>query len=119
MRRRNGDRRVRPRFEVVGDLWGTVEAVLRLPLRNVGLNGALIESHMPLAMDSIHRIAWDTFGQEVSAEVRVRHVTGMLGADGEQVYRVGVEFVAPSPVLTEQIQHWLTVVSGQTGASGA
>jgi hypothetical protein len=83
------------------------------------LNGALIESHMPLAVDSIHRIAWDATGQEISAEVRVRHVTEILGADGEHVYRVGVEFVAPSPVLTEQIQHWLTVVSGQIDASGA
>ena len=41
MKRRLGDRRVRPRFEIVGELWGTLETVLRLPLRNVGIGGAL------------------------------------------------------------------------------
>lgn len=118
MRRRHADRRVRPRFEVVGDLWGTVETVLRLPLRNVGMTGALIESHVPLAVDSVHRIAWDVDGQEMSAEVRVRHVKEIGGADGEQTYQVGVEFVAPNPVLVEQIQRWLAGVSGQADATG-
>ena len=43
-----GDRRIRPRFDIVGDLLGTLETVLRLPLRNVGRRGALIHSHVPL-----------------------------------------------------------------------
>ena len=118
MRRRQADRRVKARFEVVGDLWGTVETVLRLPLRNVGLTGALIESHVPLAIDSVHRIAWDAGGEEMSAEVRVRHVKGAPGADGEQTYLVGVEFVAPNPVLADQIQRWLAGAAGAVDTSG-
>ena len=119
MRRRQADRRVRPRFEVVGNLWGTVETVLRLPLRNVGLTGALIESHVPLAVDSVHRIAWDVDAQEMSAEVRVRHVKAIGGADGEQTYLVGVEFVAKNPVLADQIQRWLAGVAEAADTSGA
>ena len=50
MRRKIGDRRIRPRFDIVGDLWGSLETVLRLPLRNVSRGGALIHSHVPLAV---------------------------------------------------------------------
>lgn len=117
MRRRQGDRRVRPRFEVVGDLWGTAETVLRLPFRNVGLRGALLQSQVPLAVDSVYRIAWDVNAAEMFAEVRVRHVKETGGHDGQQTYLVGVEFVAPNPMLTEQIQQWLAAVSGQVDAT--
>ena len=48
MRRKMADRRVRPRFDIVGDLWGTLETVLRLPVRNVSRGGAMIHSHVPL-----------------------------------------------------------------------
>ena len=54
MRRKIGDRRIRPRFDIVGDLWGTLETVLQLPLRNVGRGGALIHSHVPLPSHSVH-----------------------------------------------------------------
>ena len=119
MRRRDADRRSRPRFEIVGELWGTVETVLRLPLRNVGLKGALVESHVPLAVDSVHRIAWEVERRETSAQVRVRHVQHVGGADGEQTYLVGVEFVSPSPVLIEQIQRWLVESAGYGDMSEA
>lgn len=119
MKRRHGDRRVRPRFEVVGDLWGTVETVLRLPLKNVGLNGALIESPVPLAEGSIHRIGWDVDGSDMSAEVLVRHVSRIKGADGEHTYMVGVEFVSSGPALAEYLQRWLTDDVGAAGTSGA
>ena len=107
MRRRLVDRRAQPRFEIVGDLWGTVETVLRLPLREVGLNGALIQSHIPLAVDSIHRIACDGEGGETSAQIRVRHVRKAIGADGEESYWIGVEFLARSPAMVEQIRQWM------------
>ena len=63
MRRKIGDRRIRPRFDIVGDLWGTLETVLQLPLRNVSRGGALIHSHVPLPSHSVHRIAFNADGQ--------------------------------------------------------
>ena len=119
VRRREADRRSRPRFEIVGELWGTVETLLRLPLRDLGLNGALVESHVPLAVGSVHRILWDAEGGETSTEVRVCHVRQETGADGEETYLVGVEFVTPHPLVRQQIHRWLVEASSPSNASGA
>ena len=48
MERRLGDRRGRPRFEIVGELWGTLDTALSMPLLNVGRGGALVRSTVPL-----------------------------------------------------------------------
>ena len=107
MKRRLGDRRVRPRFEIVGELWGTLETVLRLPLRNVGIGGALFESHVPLAAESIHRLNWTCEDRESAVQVRVRHVRPVESADGERTYLIGIEFLSLNPVVSEQIRKWL------------
>jgi hypothetical protein len=107
MRRKLGDRRVRPRFDIVGDLFGTLETVLRLPIRNVGRRGALIASHVPLPIESVHRLMLQSDGQDVTVDVRVRHVESDLSADGEGSFLIGVEFVSVPPVLGQQIERWL------------
>ena len=117
MKRRDADRRGHPRFEVVGDLWGSLESVLRLPLRNIGLSGALVESRSPLAPDSIHRITWDADEHETSTQGRVCHVRQTSAANGERVYLIGVEFVSRTPAVAEQIQRWLS--EPQSDVSGA
>jgi hypothetical protein len=108
VRRRLGDRRIRPRFEIVGELWGTLEAVLQLPLRNVGMGGALFESHVPLAPESIHRLTWKCDDRETAVQVRVRHVRTLESADGERGYLIGVEFLTSNPLIADQVQHWLS-----------
>ena len=107
MKRRLGDRRIRPRFEIVGELWGTLETVLRLPLRNVGMGGALFESHVPLVAESIHRLTWKCAERETFVQVRVRHARPLESADGERSYLIGVEFLTVNPLVVEQIQQWL------------
>lgn len=119
MRRKLGDRRNRPRFDIVGDLWGSLETVLRLPLRNVGRGGALIHSHVPLPSDSVHRLTFQSDGQDVSTEVRVRHVHTEVSADGERTYLIGVEFMAAHPALLQQIERWLAANEGETAAAEA
>jgi hypothetical protein len=119
VRRKLGDRRNRPRFDIVGDLWGTLETVLRLPLRNVGRHGALIHSHVPLPLESIHRLTFQSDGQDVSTDVRVRHVHAQLSADGERTYLIGVEFMAAHPVLLQQIDRWLATGEGEAAAAEA
>ena len=118
MRRKLGDRRIRPRFDIVGDLFGTLETVLRLPVRNVGRQGALIHSHVPLPIESVHRLTFQSDGQDVSADVRVRHVETELSLDGERTYLIGVEFVMVPPVLGQQIERWLDSSEGQAADGG-
>ena len=118
MRRKLGDRRIRPRFDVVGDLFGTLETVLRLPVRNVGRQGALIHSHVPLPLESVHRLTFESDSQDVSVDVRVRHVEAALSVDGARTYLIGVEFVTIPPVLGEQIERWLDSGAGQAADGG-
>ena len=114
MKRRLGDRRLKPRFELVGELWGTLETVLRLPLRNVGIGGALFESHVPLPVESIHRLSWRYEDRETAVQVRVRHVRPVesADADGERTYLIGIEFLSLNPVIAGQIDKWLTLSAG-------
>ena len=112
MERRIGDRRVKPRFELVGELWGTLETVLRLPLRNVGVGGALFESHVPLAIESIHRLSWKCQDRDTAVQVRVRHVRPLESADGERSYLIGIEFMSLNPTIVAQVQEWLTAAGG-------
>jgi PilZ domain-containing protein len=114
VRRKIGDRRIRPRFDIVGDLWGSLETVLRLPLRNVSRGGALILSHVPLPSQSIHRIAFNSDGQDVSVPIRVSHVDTQVSADGERTYLIGVEFLSQQPALLAMIDRW--AIAGSEGA---
>jgi hypothetical protein len=108
VKRRLGDRRIRPRFEIVGELWGTLETVLQLPLRNVGVHGGLFESPVPLAAESIHRLTWRCEDRETAVQVRVRHVRPLDSVDGERTYLLGMEFLSVNPMIVEQIQQWLS-----------
>ena len=117
MRRKVGDRRIRPRFDIVGDLWGTLETVLRLPLKNVSRGGALIQSHVALLPQSVHRIALHADGQELSVPIRVSHVDPHTSADGARTYLIGVEFISAQPALLQLVDRLL--VSGIGEGAGA
>jgi hypothetical protein len=119
MRRKLGDRRIRPRFDIVGDLFGTLETVLRLPIRNVGRRGALIHSHVPLPIDSVHRVTFQSDGQDDSVDVRVVRVESEVSMDGDRTYLIGVEFVSIPSVLGEQIERWLETDEGRAAQAEA
>jgi len=107
MKRRLGDRRGRPRFEIVGELWGTLDTVIGLPLVNVGKGGALVQSSIPLPPDSIHHVSIDCDGQPTHTSVQVKHVRPVVGVDGREHYLVGVAFLSmPAPLLA-QIDAWM------------
>ena len=117
VRRKIGDRRIRPRFDIVGDQWGTLETVLRLPLRNVGRGGALLESPVPLVSQSMHSLTFHSAGQVFSVPVRVSHVDTEVLAGGEVRYLIRVEFLSAQPALLELIDRWHVSRSG--AAAGA
>jgi PilZ domain len=100
VKRRLADRRGKPRYDVVGELWGTLELVVQLTLRNLSPSGALIESHVPLTPDSVHWLRFDGGGRQIVTQMQVRHVTPSPGRDGG-TYFIGVEFLSPPSKLVE------------------
>ena len=117
MKRRLGDRRVRPRFEIVGDLWGTLDTVVGMPLLNVGVGGALVQSAVPLTPQSVHHVAVSCDGQQTPTSVQVRHVRPVAGTDGRDFYLIGLEFLTMPAALVTQIQTWMNG-NGQHVAEG-
>jgi hypothetical protein len=112
MRRKLADRRGRPRFEIVGQLWGTLETVVGLPLRNVSLGGALVQSAVPLPTESEHHVTIMCDGVQAPTKVRVRHIDRRVDEDGLPAYLIGLEFVFVGPVLRAQIENWLRAPGG-------
>jgi hypothetical protein len=100
-RRNIDDRRLQPRFEVVGDLWGTLEAPHALQVVNVSAGGALIESARPWAIGDVHWIEMQDASEFGRAQIRVRHVREAPGKPG--LFWVGVEFLSIAPALEEQV----------------
>jgi hypothetical protein len=108
-----GDRRQRPRFDVVGQLAGTLDAAVSMALRDVGRGGAQVESYVQLASGSLHRATLACDGIEAAVQVCVRHVKPVVSSTGEQRYLIGLEFVSPSPAVLELIERWLLLHGGE------
>lgn len=102
LKERLGDRRADLRFEIIGQLWGSVEAVQHLPLRNLGRGGALVESETALRPEAVHAVRLVFIDQASDMQVRVRHMTAVQ-RDGVERFLVGLEFIEPSAVALEQI----------------
>ena len=100
MRRKMADRRIRPRFDIVGDLWGTLETVLRLPLRNVSRGGRAdsLARAAAFAVCPSPRVS-APMDRTLTVPVRVSHVDAQVSADGERTYLIGVEFSRQQPAL--------------------
>jgi PilZ domain-containing protein len=114
MRRGMGDRRLRPRFDVVGQLAGTLDASVSMALRDVGRGGAQVESLVQLPTGSLHRATFNCDGIEAAVQVCVRHVKPVFASTGEQRYLIGVEFVSPSAAVLELIERWLLIHGGES-----
>jgi hypothetical protein len=103
MKRRIGDRRGKPRFEIVGDLWGTIDTSTSLTLRNLGRGGALLDSPLPLAPDSVHWVTALADGESHAVQMRVRHSKTAGGIGETPRYLIGIEFLKLSPGLEDFI----------------
>lgn len=94
---RLGDRREYLRFEVSGQLWGSLDRCEHVMLRNISIAGALIEATLPTALKSIRaaQVALRDGGLLLNAVVR--HLSPVPAtADPDRVL-VGLEFVHVSP----------------------
>jgi hypothetical protein len=109
MDRRTSDRRGKPRFEIVGDLWGSIETRATLTVCNLGAGGALVESTVPLEPGSMHWLTAEVDGEPQLVQVRVRHAAR---GDGPSAYVAGLEFVAQTPAVEAFLREHLNGAGG-------
>lgn len=103
VRRRLGDRRTHRRFEIVGQLWGALEAVEPVVLHNLAESGALLEARFSLPKDSVHRIRIASPERTSEVQARVRHVSRPTGGDPGPAFLIGLEFMPLPPLAHEHI----------------
>ena len=96
-----GDRRTQVRFEVFGAFWGTFDAGDAVRVHNLTPQGALIEAHQPLAVESIQSVCLMLDGQPAIADARVRHLRPSAARDR---YLVGVEFTSASTSFLDAVE---------------
>ena len=100
MMRAPGDRRARVRFEVFGAFWGTFDAGDAVRVHDLTPQGALIEAHQPLAVESVQSVCLMFDGQPAVADARVRH---LRPKENGNHYLVGVEFLSASTAFLEAV----------------
>jgi hypothetical protein len=81
-------------------LWGVLELHEEARLRNVSATGVLLDSPVPMALDSAQTIRLEVDGQGVTVEARVRHVRQENYDSEGPRYAIGLELIEPpTPVL--------------------
>jgi PilZ domain len=101
--RRLSDRRGRLRFELVGELAAVFGTIDPLTVRDISWGGALVESSVPLPVDSIQSLRFVTEDGVGEITVRVRHLTRTGFADGRERYRIGFDFLDLHQAMREEI----------------
>lgn len=101
--RRIGERRLKPRFEVVGgELWGRLETSASLIVRNVGMHGALVHGRIALPPGSTQLLVADLDGRPEQLRVRVTRCEPVPGPEG--FYEIAVEFLSLSNELRSFVE---------------
>lgn len=98
---------------MVGAFWGTFEAGDSVHIHNLTRHGALLESHQPLAVESIQAICLTLDGEPAIADARVRHVRSVTSAAHNR-YLVGVEFLTTSVTFHEAIDRLVAYRASHT-----
>ena len=101
--RRVGDRRSAVRLDVVGALWGTLEFQKYIRVRDLNQDGALLEFPFQVLPDTIQAVSFEHNGEQVSLQVRVRHVQRANRPEGAVIYLAGVEFLSVPAALPELV----------------
>jgi hypothetical protein len=101
--RRLSDRRGRLRFELVGELAASLKTIEVLSVRDISWKGALVESAVPLPVESVQTLRF--VSGDISGEItaRVRHVTRTDETDDSDLYRIGLEFLDLQPAMREEL----------------
>jgi hypothetical protein len=116
-KRRARERRISRRFEIVGQLWGTLEWSEPWPLRNIGRGGALVEGPRPLALESTYGISLSPTTPANAIRARVCHLSRVDGDHASNPYLIGFEFLPSDERGEEQIETLLAELTAVTGES--
>jgi len=101
----SGDRRSRPRLEVVGLLWGALDILEPARVIDISKGGVLIESPVAVPPGSEQLIQLSLHGQRISVDVRACHMRQAIAPTGTGVhYLIGYEFVHPPAALAEALE---------------
>jgi len=89
---------------------GSVASMETLHLVNLGTNGALVESALPLPPNAEFTMQLVLDGHVSEATVKIRRVVEIRREDGALRYRIGLEFLALS-AEAEQVIHQFVAVN--------
>ena len=100
-----GDRRSRPRLEVVGLLWGALDIMEPARVVDISRGGVLIESPVAVPPGSEQLIQLSLDGQRIRVDVRACHMRQSSSHAGPSAhYLIGYEFVHPPAALAEALE---------------
>lgn len=106
-------RRQALRFEVLGRMAGSVASMETLQLVNLGTNGALVESALPLPPNAEFKMQLVLDGHVSETTVKIRRVNEIRRENGALRYRIGLEFLALSAEAEEAIHQFVNVNQAQ------
>jgi c-di-GMP-binding flagellar brake protein YcgR len=89
---------------------GSVASMETLHLVNLGTNGALVESALPLPPNAEFTMQLVLDGHVSEATVKIRRVVEIRREDGALRYRIGLEFLVLS-AEAEQVIHQFVAVN--------
>lgn len=98
-----GDRRVRPRFEILGLLWGTLDLDEAARVIDISSTGALLESTESATVHSTRVVRMVVAGTEIATEAYVRHVRPVAGDGMRPRHLIGLELISPPVSLQHAI----------------
>lgn len=101
------DRRRSTRFEIVGELWGSLQVLEPLRVCNLGREGALIESAAPLPVGSNQPVRLLRGTEITEIRASVRHLSAVPGEGGGLRYRVGLEFLGVGDEAASAIERFM------------
>lgn len=83
-----------------------------VPVKDVSSGGCLVESPVALLPDSMHLVTLRCNGRDLTVQIRVRHVRSASAAGPGSVYHIGLEFLALTPAMAEQVGLWMAATGG-------
>ena len=99
------DRRLASRFDVVGDPWGTLDALEPMRVCNLAPEGMLVESQTPLALGSVHQFELASDTVTVFVRAAVRHLSPERRPGAAPSFLVGLEFLHLDARTSAEIEH--------------
>jgi hypothetical protein len=103
----DAERRQGERVEILGDLHGEMTVLQDMVVREIGPEGAQIETRTPLRLDSLHTLRLPLGSRPIVVRGRVVHCRVSEIEQDAVAYCAGIEFVEMPPAVREAIEEFL------------